>query len=316
MRADYYGRCAAYPELARLLGAGNVFVGPMGREELRRAIELPARRAGLRVESGLADALLADVEGRPGALPLLSSALLELWQRRDGDALALAGYQRSGGVRGAVARQAEQAYERLDPEGRTLARRVLLRLAGEGEGDAVVRRRAARSEFEGEAVGQVLDVLAAARLVTISEGEVEVAHEALLREWPRLRTWLEEDAEGRRLHLHLINAARGWDSAGRDPAELYRGARLASALDWTDRHERELDGLERAFVGASRAEAELEGERQRRANRRLRVLLAGRRSPARARGRGRGRGRLPARAGARSHRDGRRGARRRRGDQP
>ena len=104
---------------------------------------------------------------------------------------------------------------------------------------------------------------------------MEVAHEALLREWPRLRTWLEEDADGRRLHLHLMHAARGWQSAGRDPAELYRGARLASALDWADRHEPELDGLERAFVAASLAEAELEGERQRRANRRLRVLLAG-----------------------------------------
>ena len=138
-----------------------------------------------------------------------------------------------------------------------------------------MRRRARLSEFEGDAVAQVLDVLAAARLVTISEGEVEVAHEALLREWPRLRTWLEEDADGRRLHLHLMHAARGWETADRDPAELYRGARLAAALDWTDRHEPELDGLERAFVAASRAEAELEGERQRRANRRLRLLLAG-----------------------------------------
>ena len=275
VRADYYGHCAAYTELSRLLGAGHVLVGPMLREELRRAIELPARRAGLLVEPELVDALVADVEGQPGALPLVSSALLELWQRRDGRTLRLSDYEQAGGVRGAVARQAEQAYEQLDPAGRSLARRVLLRLAGEGEGDAVVRRRARLSEFEGDAVAQVLDVLAAARLVTISEGEVEVAHEALLREWPRLRTWLEEDADGRRLHLHLMHAARGWDSADRDPAELYRGARLASALDWTDRHEPELDGLERAFVAASRAEAELEGERQRRANRRLRVLLAG-----------------------------------------
>ena len=97
----------------------------------------------------------------------------------------------------------------------------------------------------------------------------------MLREWPRLRTWLEEDADGRRLHLHLMHAARGWQSAGRDPAELYRGARLASALEWSERHEPELDGLERAFVAASRAEAQLDAERQRRANRRLRVLLAG-----------------------------------------
>jgi WD40 repeat protein/DNA-binding SARP family transcriptional activator len=275
VRSDYYGHCAAYTELSRLLAVGHVLVGPMLQEELRRAIELPARRAGLEIESGLVDALVVDVAGRPGALPLVSSALLELWQRRDDHTLRRSEYEQAGGVRGAVARQAEQAFERLDPAGRLLARRVLLRLAGEGEGDAVVRRRARLSEFEGDAVAQVLDVLAAARLVTISEDAVEVAHEALLREWPRLRTWLEEDADGRRLHLHLMHAARGWESAGRDPAELYRGARLAAALDWTEGHQPELDGLERAFVAASRAEAELEGERQRRANRRLRVQLAG-----------------------------------------
>ena len=147
------------------------------------------------VERELVDALVADVEGQPGALPLVSSALLELWQRRDGGALRLSDYEQAGGVRGAVARLAEQAYERLDPAGRRLARRVLLRLAGEGEGDAVVRRRARLAEFEGDEVAHVLDVLAEARLITISEGEVEVAHEALLREWPRLRTWL---AGGRR----------------------------------------------------------------------------------------------------------------------
>ena len=154
VRADYYGRCAAYTELSRLLGASHVLVGPMLGEELRRAIELPARRAGLLVEHELVDALLADVEGQPGALPLVSSALLELWQRRDDNTLRLADYQQAGGVHGAVARQAEQAYERLDPAGRALARLVLLRLAGEGEGDAVVRRRAQLSEFEGDAAAR------------------------------------------------------------------------------------------------------------------------------------------------------------------
>jgi WD40 repeat protein/DNA-binding SARP family transcriptional activator len=275
VRADFFGRCAAYPELSRLLGAGTVLVGPMLREELRRAIELPARRADVLVERELVDALVADVQGQPGGLPLVSSALLELWQRRDGGSLRLSDYEQTDGVLGAVARLAEQAYERLDPAGRRLARHVLLRLAGEGEGDAVVRRRARLTEFEGTEVAHVLDVLAEARLITISEGEVEVAHEALLREWPRLRRWLEEDADGRRLHLHLMHAARGWESAGRDPGELYRGARLASALEWSARHEPELDALERAFVAAGRDAAEHEAGRQRRANRRLRVLLGG-----------------------------------------
>ena len=104
----------------------------MRRHELRRAIELPARRAGLRVDPELVDALIADVEHAPGALPLLSTTLLELWQQRDGRRLTLAAYERTGGVLGAVARLAEGAYERLDPADRDAARRILLRLAGEG----------------------------------------------------------------------------------------------------------------------------------------------------------------------------------------
>ena len=278
VRADFYGRCAAYPELSRLLGANHVLVGPMRRDELRRAIELPARRAGLRVEPELVEALIEDVEGAPGALPLLSTSLLELWQHRDGRRLHMRAYRRVGGVHGAVARLAEGAYERLDPERREVARRIMLRLAGEGEGDAVVRRRVPLAELEAdrdEGVAEVLAVLAADRLVTVGEGEVEVAHEALLREWPRLRAWLEEDAEGRRLHRHLIHAAGEWQGSGHDPAELYRGARLASSLDWAASHHSELNDLERRFLDESRSVSEREAERQRRTNRRLRALLAG-----------------------------------------
>jgi WD40 repeat protein len=268
VRVDYYGRCAQYPELARLLSANHVLVGPMRRDELRRAIELPARRAGLDVEPELVDALLADVDGEPGALPLLSTALLELWQHRDGRRLRMDAYEHAGGVHGAVARLAERAYERLDPERRDVARLILLRLAGEGEGDAVVRRRVALNELEGEGVPEVLALLADDRLVTIGEDEVEVAHEALLREWPRLRGWLEEDAQGRLLHLHLRDAARSWDTSGRDSGELYRGARLAAVLDWSAAHAAELNAAERAFLAESRAASQ-------RSQRRLTAMLAG-----------------------------------------
>ena len=120
-----------------------------------------------------------------------------------------------------------------------------------------------------------LAALTDSRLVTADEGTLEVAHEALLREWPRLRAWLEEDAEGRRLHQHLINAAREWQAGGRDPGELYRGARLAAALDWAAGHEGDLNVLERELPGREPCRAELEGERQRQAIRRLRAVLAG-----------------------------------------
>jgi DNA-binding SARP family transcriptional activator/WD40 repeat protein len=269
VRADLYGRCAAHPELSRMLGANHVLVGPMRHSELRRAIELPARRAGLRVEPDLVDALVADVEGEPGALPLLSTSLLELWERRDGRTLRMSAYEHAGGVHGAVARLAESAYERLDSDRQLLARRLLLRLAGEGE--TAVRRRVPLAELGGgrdQRVTEVLDRLAEERLVTIGDGEVEIAHEALLREWPRLRGWLEEDAEGRRLQLRLAAAARQWQAAGRDSEELYRGPRLAAALDWSAGHRGELNPVERAFLDESRAAGE-------RSQRRLHVALAG-----------------------------------------
>ena len=121
----------------------------------------------------------------------------------------------------------------------------------------------------------VLATLADSRLVTVSEGNVEVAHEALLREWPRLREWIEEDAEGRRLRRHITQAATEWDAAGRDQGELYRGARLAAALDWTADHALDVNELEREFVTESREASEKETKRVRRTNRRLRALLAG-----------------------------------------
>ncbi len=277
VRADYYGRCAAYPELAELLGANHLLVGSMSTDEYRRAIEQPALRAGVRVDPALVDALVEDVEDEPGALPLLSTSLLELWRRRDGRRMTMAAYVETGGVRGAVARLAEEAYAALTEPQRDVIRGVMLRLAGPGEGDAIVRRRAPLSEFDAENpdVGQVLATLTTRRLVTVDEGTVEVAHEALLREWPRLRGWVEEDREGRRLRAHLIEAARGWESGGEDAGELYRGARLATAIDWTAGHSLELNELERRFLSESRAATDRESARQRRTNRRLRGLLVG-----------------------------------------
>ncbi|TMK37487.1 MAG: hypothetical protein E6G58_01805, partial [Actinobacteria bacterium] len=121
----------------------------------------------------------------------------------------------------------------------------------------------------------MLTVLADARMLTVSEGSVEVSHEALLREWPRLRGWLEDDVQGRQLHHHLMEAAREWTESGHDPADLYRGARLASAMDWTAQHAVELNEQERAFLDKSREATHAEIERSRRTNQRLKGSLAG-----------------------------------------
>ncbi len=158
-----------------------------------------------------------------------------------------------------------------------MARIVFLRLVG-GEGEAIARRRVPLAEFDiatNPDVQQTLTVLTAARLLTTDRGTVEVAHEALFREWPRLGDWLEEDQESRRVRAHLTEAAHEWDASGRTPSELYRGARLAAILDWSGDHAAEVNELERQFVAESQAVALAEERRQRRANRRLRLLLVG-----------------------------------------
>ena len=142
----------------------------------------------------------------------------------------------------------------------------------------MARRRVPLAEFDiatNPDVQRTLTVLTAARLLTADRGTVEVAHEALFREWPRLAGWLDEDQQSRRVRAHLTDAARGWDESGRSPGELYRGARLAAVLDWSAAHAAEVNDLERQFVAESEAAGQAEERRQRRANRRLRLLLLG-----------------------------------------
>jgi WD40 repeat protein/DNA-binding SARP family transcriptional activator/energy-coupling factor transporter ATP-binding protein EcfA2 len=275
LRADFYGRCAAYPELARPLAANHVLVGSMQRDELRRAIVRPAERAGLRVDPELADALVADVRDEPGALPLLQTALLELWQHRDGRRLRIDAYDRLGGVRGAVGRLAENAFGQLDAGQQVLARGVLMRLAAAGEADGVERRRLSLAQLEterSEELARAVALLVDHRLLTVSAGSIELAHEALLREWPRLRGWIEASRETIRTHHRLNAAAREWEELGRDAGALYRGARLAEAAEWASDDAHAVTDVERAFLEASNAARTLEQTQRRR---RIRFALGG-----------------------------------------
>ncbi|MGN6474277.1 MAG: nSTAND1 domain-containing NTPase [Mycobacteriales bacterium] len=276
IRADFTGHCTPWPELSQLIADNLVLVGPMTDDELHRAIELPARRVGLRVESSLADALVSEVSDEPGGLPLLSTALVELWQGRDDGWLRYRTYEATGGVRAAVARLAEASYSQLSAHEQEIARSLLLRLVGEGEGDAAVRRRAPLNEFDDEpAVVAILTRLTEDRLLTRDDDHIEIAHEALIREWPRFRGWLDEDATGRQLRQHITQAAKTWSERGEDDADLYRGARLSATLDWSAAHLRDLNQLERSFLERSRQASVRDADKQRRTNRRLRGLLAG-----------------------------------------
>lgn len=269
LRADFFVQLARYPELSDLVGPNHVLLGPMSTSELRRTIEGPSERVGLEVEPELVDTLVDDVAGEPGGLPLLSTALVDLWEQRDGRRLSLEAYLASGGVRSAVGRHAEAAFRSLDADDQLVARRVLLRLVG-GE-DAITRRRVTRTELDAdkdERVSHVLSVFTERRLLVAYGDSVELIHEALLQHWPRLRSWLEEDTQGRLLQLHLAQAAADWDGSGREPGELYRGARLAAAVEWAEfAGAATLNRLERDFLHESRRASA-------RANRRLRMLLA------------------------------------------
>ncbi|MFA3876270.1 WD40 repeat domain-containing protein [Streptomyces sp. MMCC 100] len=261
VRADFLGRCAEHPGLTAALQDATLLAGPMSREELREAVVRPAVAASLVVERALTARLLDEVEDAPGGLPLMSHALLETWRHRTGRTLTVTGYEAAGGLRGAVVRTAEEVYGELTEPQADLARRILLRLVAPGDGTPDTRRPAEHAELDlGDPDGTraVLDRLVAARLLTLDDGTVELAHEALITAWPRLRGWIDAERDRLRVHRALSAAARTWLTLGRENAALYAGSRLAAAREAFERDRRsgeltpgELTPVERDFLAAS-----------------------------------------------------------------
>ncbi|MGI5427274.1 WD40 repeat domain-containing protein [Streptomyces sp. CA-179760] len=256
VRADFLGRCAEHPGLTAALQDATLLAGPMSRAELREAIVRPAAAAGLIVERALTDRLLDEVEDAPGGLPLMSHALLETWRHRSGRALTETAYEAAGGLRGAVVRTAEQVYGELTSKQAELARRVLLRLVAPGDGTPDTRRPTDRAELDFGSPADtrvVLERLARARLVTFDDGTVDLAHEALITAWPRLRGWIDAERDRLRVHRALSEAARTWQGLGQENAALYAGSRLSAARDAFphDTATDELTPLERRFLTTS-----------------------------------------------------------------
>lgn len=282
VRSDALDRCTTLAGIGPLLSDCIQFVGPMTSDGLRAAIEEPARLAGLRLEHGLTELILRDLDGQPAALPHMSHALVQTWARREGAVLTVAGYQASGGISGAIAQSAETLYQQLDPAQRELCRSTLLRLVGmDADGVAVRRRTLAGPLREDAGRDEVLARLTRARLVITEERSVAIAHESLATAWPRLRGWLEDDLAGARIMRGLTIAAEDWAFHGESESDLYRGARLQAALEWRERTHPDLTGIEARFLAAStsreRGELEAVAERarvERRRNRRLRGLLS------------------------------------------
>lgn len=280
VRADFLAHVTQYPNLVAALDEeATLLVGPPAPADLREIIVRPAARAGLSVDADLLATVTADTGEEPGALPLLSHALLETWSNRSGQTLTLSAYQASGGVHGAIAQTAEREYDELNEQEQQASRRIFLRLTALGEGTEDTRRPISRAELDGVAdppvTDGVLDRLAEARLIVLGEGTVEVAHEALIRAWPRLHRWLSDDRANLLVHRRLTDSAHTWQELDRDPGALYRGARLLTAGTWVDEHPQELNQLETAFMTASRALEDAEHGAARRRSRRLHRLVAG-----------------------------------------
>ncbi|GAQ68226.1 nSTAND1 domain-containing NTPase [Streptomyces scabiei] len=278
VRSDFYARCAEHPRLAEALHGSGLLVGPMTADALREAVIGPAQAAGLIVERTLTARLVEDVLDEPGGLPMLSHALLETWRRRKGRMLTLAAYEASGGVRGAIAASAEEAYGELSPTQAHAARHLLLRMVEPGQGNADTRRPLSWEEvagWEDPDVRTVAGRLARARLLTTDDDGVQLAHEALITGWPRLREWIDADRERLRHHRQLTEAARTWLEHDRDPGTLYRGTRLARAQELFADDDGGHDGLtseETAFLVAAAQQRAAEERAAIRARRRSRTF--------------------------------------------
>src|SRR6266513_3900063 len=263
LRADFYDHVLSSSVLWPLVEQHQCGVPPMNVQELRMVIEQPARLADVQLtfEGDLVGDLLFEMQGQTEALPLLQFTLDQLCQRRSGHQLTREAYQEIGGVKGALVRQAESTYASFpSEEHRRLARTLFLRLIEPGATEQdTTRRRAARSELlladpkETVLLEEVSEAFIRARLVTSTTmagtAVLEVSHEALIREWPRLAGWLQEAREDIRFQHSISEDATSWQERGKSKDRLYRGPQLVEAQAWARRNSPSRNEL--AFLRAS-----------------------------------------------------------------
>lgn len=288
LRSDFVTKCAQYDAIAGLIANHSIAIAPLNYEQIKSAITRPAQKVGLACDPNLVYTMLLDVMGAPGELPLLQYTLQQLWQQRQLDSngvahLTLDTYTAIGGIRGTLQQQATEVYSRLNPSEQAIAQRIFLALTQLGEGTEDTRRRIVKSELVRpdcsiEQIEQTLEKLVAAKLVITSQGDdadcgeaIDVTHEALIRAWPLLRSWLEDNREMLRRQRRIEQAAQEWQQAGRAiaPEYLLHGARLVEAENFVAAHVQELSALAQEYIYTSQQER----DRVRRASRRLQYAL-------------------------------------------
>ncbi len=262
LRADFYDRPLHYPQFGELVRTRLETIMPLSAEELDRAINRPAERVGMTFEQGLVSAIIGDVNYQPGVLPLLQYALTELFEQRKGRVLTREAYKAIGGTIGALAKRAEEVYLNLDIASQEITRQIFLRLVTIGENIEETRRRTARSELRAltqdtDALDEIIDTFVSYRLLSLDtdpstrSATVEVAHEALLREWERLRSWLIEGRDDIKLQRQLANSANEWEQSGQETSFLMSGSRLTALSKWSSESKVTLTERERYYLQES-----------------------------------------------------------------
>ena len=278
IRADLYDRPLQHGLIGQSVAEGTFAVPPLSPQALEQAIVRPAERYGTTFEEGVVTAIVAETTAQPAGLPLLQFAVAEMYERRIDNHITAATLQQLGGLGGAIGRRAEDIYASLTDDMRAHTRQLFSRLVAPGHGTPDTRRRARVGELS-EPERAVADRFVEARLLVADrdlatrEPVIEVAHEALLANWARLREWLETDRRWIAQLQHLAAAARSWDEADRPDGELYGGSRLEAILEALPERGNQLNAEERFFVDASRTARDAVRERERRSARRLRRLL-------------------------------------------
>ncbi|HSG80125.1 MAG TPA: BTAD domain-containing putative transcriptional regulator, partial [Acidimicrobiia bacterium] len=270
VRSDFLGPPLSHPALGPLIEDGTVLIPPMSAADLEKAVVQPAGRVGIQVDPTLVASVVTDVAENPGALPLLQYALTEAFDRRDADSLTRADYERVGGLRGALAQRADQTFSSLAAPERETAQQVFLRLVTPGEGTTDTRRRATLTDLDhlGPDVEAIIDAFGRARLLTFDrdaltgEPTADIAHEAMLTEWDRLRSWIEDARDELTTRRRLDDLASEWDESGRDAGLLLAGGRLDRYAQFVETTTLLLTQTEREYVLAGH---EAEASRQRRA---------------------------------------------------
>ncbi|MBK8021518.1 MAG: protein kinase [Chloroflexi bacterium] len=293
LRADFYDRPLQYPDFGELVRSRMETILPLSAEGLERAIARPAERVGVTFETGLVSSIIEEIHYQPGALPLLQYALTELFEQRQGRVITHENYRAIGQTTGALAKRAEEIYCELPPEQQAIVQQMFLRLVTLGEGVEDTRRRTLRSELsaiaaDSDAMDEVIDTFSSYRLLSLDHDPatrsptVEVAHEAILREWERLRGWLNASRHEIRLQRQLATAVEEWRTAKHENSFLLRGARLEQFEKWSNETKLALTPDERAYLAASLTQREDENtleearqQREQQLERRSRTFLRG-----------------------------------------